>query len=389
MRTIMKKNIIFILLISFILCATSFSNETDISYGAVPFLTSINSPRAIGIGGASSLLVDEQSPEFNPAALGIFHLDHYGAFSIPSGTNTLEVLDDEIQLKTWNFSLGKIFYQKDNRKISIGISYLYKKFEYGSIVRTDPTGTILGSVEPYDDAKQFSIGVGFDYSLKAGLGFSYKKINSQLADFGFGSESGLVNTKATAVDFGLYLEFPFHQLMGKKLYISESKNISYEIAPVFSYVKANIGDDISYIDAAQSDPLPKISRMGLGLKFSVFSNDQERLSAFLVYEREKSLVYISSKINRKGIEIGLFNSVYVRVGKYKDEKTTIDYKTIGYGFSLRGLIENMSGNKKLSAKNDWIGYILNKIDIKYDWAKVEEDTSDPLEVKYLKITLSI
>ncbi len=49
----------------------------------------------------------------------------------------------------------------------------------------------------------------------------------------------------------------------------------------FGYSKSNIGDEITYVDPAQADPLPRMDRLGYGITagFDLIS-DNFRINAF-------------------------------------------------------------------------------------------------------------
>jgi len=124
--------------------------------------------------------------------------------------------------------------------IGANITYL----TYGSIIRTSETGTVEGEFDAYDVAFTFSYGVPLTTSLSGGI--SAKIIYSHLSELGAGEERGSGTSTGLALDLGLLYRIDPRLTLGMAL--------------------TNLGPDISYIDVAQADPLPRNLAIGLAWK---------------------------------------------------------------------------------------------------------------------------
>jgi len=145
------------------------------------------------------------------------------------------------------------------------------------------------------------------------------------------------------------------------------------VRPVFGvglgYSKSNIGDAISYIDAAQADLLPRTARVGLSLNAGLASTRHGRpwrlVSLEHQYETEQLLVHRTDRhrvsyasflgdinffknvllrrenskiISKTGWELGANEFVFLRYGHYKDPLGRVDYRTFGASISSYGLL---------------------------------------------------
>ncbi len=197
---------------------------------------------------------------------------------------------------------------------TVGINATF--ITYGSIVRTDDQQTVLGTFEPFDVALTFSYGSPLTGNLKGGI--SAKLIYSRLSSQGAGQELGEGTATAFAFDLGL-------------LYSVTSKlNLGMAVT--------NIGPRMSYIDAAQSDPLP--TNLALGFAYKVLRSDYYQL--LVTAEGNKQLV---GKINgikdfgnpseglvlNGGAEFEYANLLALRAGYIYDEEGELKAFTLGFG----------------------------------------------------------
>ena len=352
------------------------------------FLKGINSPSAIGMGGCVVNNVDETSSLYNPAAFGLLSLDNIFSFSFPH-KNRIYSFADDMTLNTFSIGGGYSLIPVSllgmhNPKIAFGLSFSVQKLGYGKITITDSQGNILGSEDPYDRADIFSLSTAIDYYLRVGLGFNYKKLKSKLIVYGAGAEPYEVAT-GSAIDYGIIFELPIMKFIPHTISFGDSEKyyLNFDLTPSLAYVKANIGDDMNYIDVAQADPLPRISRTGISLYAAINSGKANVVSARSCRQTEKNLVGNSkNKVKSNGYEIGFLGCFYLRRGE-SDTDSDNPLKAKGYGIRLGGLIKwlQMQG---LNFGDGIPGYIANNIDITYDFAEYSE-----IEREYVKINLSI
>ncbi len=147
---------------------------------------------------------------------------------------------------------------------------------YGSQQRTGEQGEDLGTFFSYEMA--LAISYGTRVSDKLSLGMSAKYIHSHLSDVGAGQERGSGTASSFAVDGGMLWNTPVRKLkMGLSI--------------------TNIGPDISYIDAAQADPLPR--NLTLSLAYDIFKNPYNKLT--LIGEGSKLLIGLTD-FKREGLK---------------------------------------------------------------------------------------
>ncbi len=377
---------IFILLFTTNIC--SQSNNQPLIFAKIT-----NSPRAVGMGGVTANLVDAQSALYNPGAYGIFSLDNNFSISLPSSTKWLEQLADDLRLQTWSVGSGYSHiksHQEDETqfKYAIGIAYSKKVFDYGTILLTDINGNPIQPFNPKDQINSFTLSVGLEYYLKIGIGYTHKKYD-YITGFSFSGDSYTpLKGKGSMYDFGLLIEFPLHQLF--HMVPSDENNMNFEITPSLSFVKSNLGDNIGYSVLGNSGQTPKTRKVGFGLDLNMLQNSKNYLSFQFVYEKEKDLVIDKAAYVRKGLEIGLLNSVFIRSGKVEDLLyQNSDYSSYGVGFSLRGFLTAISSSNNHKGTIDAMGYILKNIDVKFDWAKINEKNSLLDNTKFIKLSITI
>lgn len=216
---------------------------------------------------------------------------------------------------------------------------------YGTINRRDATGADLGNFDSFDIT--FGAHYGTSLTRKMKVGLSTKFIYSYLTEQGTAAEQG----KGTAT--GIALDFGFLYQMSSRL------NIGLAVT--------NLGPDISYIDAAQSDPLPRNLAFGFGYK--LINTDYYHL--LITSEINKSLVGVDDGFSEElkqmvfngGGEFMYANLFALRAGYIYDEEG--DIKTITLGFGLQPLTN-----------------------FKFDFAYIPSGTEAPL-ANTLRISLQI
>ncbi|HKK20525.1 MAG TPA: PorV/PorQ family protein, partial [candidate division Zixibacteria bacterium] len=186
---------------------------------------------------------------------------------------------------------------------------------YGTIVRTNEQNVDLGSFDAFDVAFTGSYGGSLTNKLKGGI--SAKLLYSKLAEQGAGQEKGKGTSTGFALDFGLMYHWTPRLTLGMAV--------------------TNLGPDMAYIDAAQSDPLPR--NLALGFAYKLLQNDY---SHFLVTaEMNKSLVGINDGIKEElkqvvfnaGAEFMYANLIAVRGGYIYDQEGQIKTVTLGIGLA--------------------------------------------------------
>ncbi len=231
---------------------------------AVPFLLIAPNSRAAGIGESGTGTADDAS----------------AIFWNPGGLAFLKGHEVSITHSNWlpQFQQPDLFYDYLNYRqriddiggtVSASVTYL----NLGEFIRTASNGP-----EEIGRFKAFEFAVTAGYATKAfedlGIGLNLRYIHSSLSPIGTEQEQGSGVASTVSVDIAtMYrpttLEVPLLGDLGKKF--SAGLNLS------------NIGPKVTYIDAAQADPLPTSLRVGLG--YRILEDEYNEMTASLDFAR--------------------------------------------------------------------------------------------------------
>jgi len=192
---------------------------------------------------------------------------------------------------------------------------------YGEVARTPASGPeIIGSFNPFDFSFGMSYGTRLNENLAAGL--TAKVIYSRLSEQGAGQEKGSGTATAFGIDAGLLYNTPLSRL-------------------TLGVALTNLGPDITYIDADQSDPLPR--NLAVGFSYRLLDSPFNRMT--ITAEINKDLVdwgddastELKQIIYNAGFEYWYAKLVALRAGYIYDEDGDIKTPTVGGGLSWKGL----------------------------------------------------
>lgn len=230
----MKRIICLGVTAAFVLSFASHIGATPESRAAVLFLLIEPGARAAGMGESSVAISDDATATYyNPAALS----GQTGRNLSFTHTKWLPGLADDM----WYEFVGYTQPVTGWGNIGINLSFL----TLGEQIRTDEFANVLGSFTSYDFAVSGAYAAPIAQNISAGVGM--KIIRSNLADVGAGKEKGKGIGTTFGVDVGLLYRIP-------------SRNLNLGMA------LHNMGPQIAYIDAAQSDPLPMNLVVGAATK---------------------------------------------------------------------------------------------------------------------------
>jgi hypothetical protein len=194
---------------------------------------------------------------------------------------------------------------------TFGISAIY--LTYGNIDYRDEEDNPLGSESPFEISLALSYGTSVNSKLK--LGGTIKIIHSHLSSIGAGKEQGSGIAWAFAVDAGMILKFTERLQLGAAL--------------------TNLGPDISYIDVAQADPLPR--NFAIGLAYRVWDTPynsltiQGELNKMLTNINDGFGTELESAIRHIGAEYWYANFIAFRAGYKYDKTGQVKHLTFGAG----------------------------------------------------------
>jgi hypothetical protein len=415
----MDKSRILAFLTLALICFSSiaFSQEPVVTT-AVPFLLINPSAEANGQSNAGISRITDDPFAFilNPAQLGLFGPQNSFAFSFyPEKTPWLPAfglkdLTYDSKVIACSMSPGK----NTTIPLSVGFAYTRVDLNLGTFNRTGPNGPeIIGTFHAEEHADAFSFGVGADLRARIAFGITFRRIVSNLAPFGAAEEAGTGSAKAWSNDIGLLLQIPVPRL------IRENPELIPGIQPVFDIslgtALTNVGGKLTYIDAAQADPLPRTISLGttielgigsskIGLRFFTFSWSHE--SASLLVDGDSSGSYyrggfgdidfakniIMGKRTRmielsKGWELGVLETAYARGGSF-DGTGQRAFATTGFGLRTTGLFRILK--EKIERNTIW-SFIVSHLDIRYDHSEINSsDLERPLlYTKFSSIALKV
>jgi len=184
---------------------------------------------------------------------------------------------------------------------------------YGKFTRTGETGEVLGEFESFDIAGAISYGTSLTNKLKGGI--SVKLIHSRLSPQGAGAEQGSGTATGFAIDVGL-------------LYHMNSR-LTWGLA------FTNLGPEMSYIDADQSDDLPR--NLAIGFSYKMLRSDYTSLivtaeiNKLMVGLDDRSSEELQQSVINGGLEFTYANLFAARAGYIYDQEGDIKTPTLGFG----------------------------------------------------------
>ncbi len=188
---------------------------------------------------------------------------------------------------------------------------------YGNITRTNEAAQVLGEFLPFDIAISLSYGTSLSPSLSGGL--SAKVIYSHLSSLGTGQERGSGTSTGLALDAGLLYRL--------------NRRLNFGMAIT------NVGPDISYIDVAQADPLPR--NLAVGFAYKLLESQYNK--ALVTVEANKSLVAIGKGLSSElkevilngGAEYWYGSFIAFRAGYIYDQEGEVKTPTLGFGLAYK------------------------------------------------------
>jgi hypothetical protein len=286
----------------------------------LPFLLFSPSAAANGMGGGFVAAANEASAiYYNPAALA-----RLGRVAIEG--NTFEWLPD---LPYRHLSGAMQVFD------GLWLGSAYTRLSLG-----EQRFTGEESPEPFDIFKQYQWALSFAAAARlgrhAGLGAGFKYVRSVLAP----GDNGAASTYA--FDLGLTYDGFLPQAHvswqnGKRSWPWQ-RWVHQGLPPGFSLgvALANLGPGISYSEGGESEPLPRVLRIGLA--WNILESNEIGLVATGEFDR---LLFDTSGDKNAlagGLELNLLSLGAVRLGRYRDIVFAMrDYNTFGFSIGPPGL----------------------------------------------------
>lgn len=370
-----------VLVLFVLVLASAISAQSSSAY---LFLTINNNARTAGLGNANIGPVDESSPLYNSAAMGLYYFDHTFAFSKSNKTGWLPRLTDDLYLTSRSTSIGASLKQLMPRSrlpfdLSFGLAVSKLKVDFGEFTVTDAGGNVLRIYDAYEKAEVTSFGLGLKRVVRLGFGYSHKKLSSSI----------FPEAKGTAHDWSFMAQLPVHELLeGRLRFFDKDEEFNLRLTPSYAYVKANIGDSVVYGSlGGQLSPLPETEKKSWSILASL---DLKQASLLSYRYQDETGEMDQNKTSRKGTELGIGGFYYIRNGSYKDPLGAIDIETDGWGLSLRGLLDLAHQFRIIDRVEGPLGFILDRIDIRVDQAEYSGDGTQSLHgTKFTNWSISL
>ena len=389
------KKLIFILLILF---TTIIFPQGQ---GAVPFLTLQQSPLLQGAGqtGVAIITDDPIGFYYNPAILGVTaQSNHVSTLFMTNNADWLGYLN--LNTNSYGFNIG--YNLKKNIPLSVGIGFIHNLFSYN-------IPSYFGNEESFNS---FSLGASLNYPVIFSLGFSIKKFNSTLGG-DISTNYKTYEASEMAYDFGALVSVPIsNYLLEKTKYdICDNLFLTPKLNFVLGYSITNIGNEIYYIDPAQSDPIPRTAKLGYSINLGAdFHLDNKTITAFdytfvaeasdLLPESDsignttykgllgdisigKNLIqlkYTNNTIIHKAHIFNIFETVKFAFGNYVGKGLEYNPKTSAFVISTKGLFKLLD-----NGDNTVLGFILKHLGLEYTHSTVFKDI--PFETTYNSISI--
>lgn len=317
----MKKLIIICL--AAILVFTAASQVFAVSQAAVLFLLISPGARAAGMGEAFVAVADDATAAYwNPAGLAF----QDGREIMLMHCNWLPQLVSDMY---YEFVAYRQYFESLGGTIGGNITFLNMGEQVNTAEYTeDGQPVVLGYFHSWDLAVTLCYATKLTPNLGLGVGLRY--IHSHLAPIGAGTEKGKGVADGFAVDVGILYKMPF--VRG----LSFGANLS------------NMGPKITYIDAAQADPIP--TNLKIGFAYKILDMEYNKLTLaidtnklLVVRDADKAQEFYQALftawtddkadklISSIGAEYVYNNMIFLRAGYYYDEDGKVKYPSFGAG----------------------------------------------------------
>lgn len=266
---IFKASVLILILLSSVINvnAQEQSPKTILTTG-VPFLLIGPNSRFAAMGETGTAIADDATAmHWNPSGLA-FQQDDKTEINF---THSPWLAGLNISDLFYDYLAAKRYFKSLRGTLGIDLTYL----NIGTIIQTDEFGNNIGNYKAYEFA--FAAAYTTKVTDDLGLGVTARFIYSNLSSVKVANENGSGTAYTTSFDLSMLYRFS----KGPK-FIKDRFSFGLNLS--------NMGPKISYVDAAQADPLP--TQLRLGLAYKIFKNEGNDLT--VAADFSKLLV------NRKG-----------------------------------------------------------------------------------------
>ncbi len=374
-------NKVILLIVAVIaLMSPSLYGQAKVGTTGARFLGLSPSVRANGMGAAGVALQGHDGIYFNPALLGLFALEHRGALAFyPQEANGEFVSRLQTPLNHQSVVLSLPRQWRPWPKVTLGVGFYRTRLLLGTFIQRDwGHGTIEGTGEVYEFQEWAWHGLtslAYDGPVRIAIGLTYKRVHQELGQY---------QSKTHAFDYGLAASMPLGRhlkfgLLGGRPVLTPTVGISW----------ANDGPGLELIENTYD--LPLIRRLGAAVELGVVRPEQVghwRLICLTVAgEFEKYLSGVTESRIKAGVELGMAEAIYLRAGHIDRDGSLSSQKTVGFGFSSRGLLRLASKLISAPSTKKILQQTADFVSLEFSYARGDGDWLDAGDVSYYELAL--
>lgn len=193
-----------------------------------------------------------------------------------------------------------------------GIGFSFGYLSYGESIATDGDGNELGTFTSYEVAPTVAYGTELMKDMGFGVALKFVRVDLAPADKTLDRAKGAGST--FGADLGVLYKLP-----------QWKSSVGLAIQ--------NLGPNISYIDADQSDPIGRNAKFGI----AVAPFETELYRVLIAADVNRSLLPHGAWIENAGGEFEFNRLLALRLGYVYDPRGTIKDLTYGLGLNFRGI----------------------------------------------------
>ncbi len=293
---------------------TLLGEDVALAQTAYPFLLRPVSPEANGMAGinASRLSQDPVAVLANPAQPAIQGLGQLASTGfVLGGAPWFQPRDNVFGFdRQSDLTLHALAFNSsvDLRRtlsvpfpLEISISYSRLAMRIGeNIISGGETPLGPDTLASDEHSDNFTFGVGIDYGVRIGLGYTYKSLHYDLEEFYVQNQRMQAKIENDAFDAGAMVDAPLFELYSRIAGQEPLRILSFTPAAdlVAGYALSNLGmGSVRITSAGVTAPLPRTATLGLSLRVGI-SSQVKAVSWELVsvtFAREASTLLIAFK----------------------------------------------------------------------------------------------
>ena len=399
---------------------------------SLSFLSLATSPEANGMGGiaASTSTDNAMAVAANPGQLGLMSLSNY---FVGSTNEPKTQLLPELQLDGLTYyntvvnvgiNLQRVF--PISFPLSVGGGYSRILLNLGKFFVADMSPTPTYIFDGSEESETYTIGIGCDYLVKVGVGYSSRHLKSTIAVFDI-QRSGLENSASASMsDIGIISQIPVLDIVSKlrKEPIGDFLGMTPSVDLTLGYVLSNYGSEsATYFDNDFNEPFPRKATFGFSWKAGLLCHAAEHeweLTSFtfgrevedILFNRIPAIIdpitnvmvtrpsfdYLSgfghieflknvilgertgNVTIRKGWQLSLGELVYLRGGSTNEADQELSSK--GLGVRLAGLLKLLETLTPRAMSASHLDFILDHFDIRFDHSSVSSSRFPTHDASY-------